>query len=83
MRTRKTVVNEVTLLVKSAQDKNMSSSGAMDIIQKKKIFILGSQSQQFMVVSGELKTPIPKEYHHKISKLTHARVSLLPTPIPL
>ena len=36
MRTRKTVVNEVALLVKSAQDKNMSSSGAMDIIQKKK-----------------------------------------------
>ena len=35
-RAQKTVVNEVALLVKSAQDKNISSSGATDIIKKQK-----------------------------------------------
>ena len=33
-RARKTVVNEIALLVESAQDKNKSSSGDMDIINK-------------------------------------------------
>ena len=33
-RTQKTMVNEVTLLVKNTQDKNPSSSSAMDILDK-------------------------------------------------